>query len=599
MMPSKRWSALLVLVLLAATFLGTPAAFARLDHDGGGHDHGEGQDDDGHDHDPMLSEHGWCGTNRSTLAVALGIGHSHHREQFRMARENPVEAEKLARAPKATQHGNIAVVSDGVFRQVNPVDIADFGVVYTAKGKTGYQVSSTGGGTFGPVGTRLELGDDDSVFFPFPKGFKPKFFGKAQTGMFVNTDGNITFGAGDNLSTERGLQRFLYGPGRIAAMFTDLNPETSPEGSGIFVSASKTAVVATWWNVAEFGAGNRLNTFAIKIEKTGRVTMSYGDLGTREAVVGIAPGDGGAFTLIDYREELPVTLNGAIAEEFSLTEGLVDTAVASNFLSSFADRYDSMIMWLDFPYLLGGNAFAYEFSIKNDIRGIGQPIFDATRQVGSRGRLSSIVQMGSLANYPASTETTFLGTNTTMDILGQEVGHRWLAFLAVFQPGNPALLGRSFAHWSFFFDSQASDMEGNGIRDNGNGSFTTVEATSRYSELDQYVMGLRGASEVGDMFYVENAPGAAGDAPQIGITFSGQRRDVSIGDIISAEGPRVPSAASAPKNFNMAFVLVTRPGEEPKAGSIEKLEAIRERWIEYWNQATDGRSNVDTTLVPR
>ena len=101
------------------------------------------------------------------------------------------------------------------------------------------------------------------------------------------------------------------------------------------------------------------------------------------------------------------------------------------------------------------------------------------------------------------------------------------------------------------------------------------------------------------MFYVENAAGDPGDPPQIGLTISGQRRDVSIGDIIDAEGPRVPSAASAPKDFNMAFVLVTRPGEEPKAGSIEKLEGIRQRWIEYWNQATDGRSDVDTTLVPR
>jgi hypothetical protein len=272
--------------------------------------------------------------------------------------------------------------------------------------------------------------------------------------------------------------------------------------------------------------------------------------------------------------------------------------VASTFLESFAARYDSINGWLGVPKSLGGGAFAYEFSIKNDIRGIGQPIFDATQHVGSRGRMSSFVQMGALQNYPADPDTTFLGTNTSMDVLGQEVGHRWLAFLAVFQPGNPALLGRSLAHWSFNFHSQASDMEGNAIRDNGDGSFTTIEATSRYSELDQYVMGLRSASEVDDMFYVEGGADPSA-APAIGTFFHGTRRDVTMQDIIAAEGPRVPSSSAAPKDFNMAFVLITRPGEAPRPGSIEKLERFRARWVEYWNQATDGRSTVDTTMVPR
>jgi len=596
MMPSKRWSLLPVFVLTVAVVALPAPGRARLDDHGGHGDHatepGDDPDHGGHHQD-------WCGTNRSNLAIALGISHSHHREMFRINRQ-PVPEEKAAITARSVEAvGDIAVMSDDrVFRHINPLDVAGAGILFTPKAK-GYTIANSSAGVADALVTRLDLGDDATAFVPFVKGFKPKFFGKAQGGMFVNSDGNITFGSGDDLSTERGLQRFLLGPGRIAPLFMDLDPTVVSGESGIYVSTSKTLVIVTWLNVAEFGNANRRNTFQVKIEKTGRVTFAYGDLGSREAVTGIAPGDGGAFTLVDFQEELPITLNGAVAEQFSLTESLDDVAVMQVFLESFADRYDSVIVWLDFPYILGGGAFAYEFSVKNDIRGIGQPIFDASRQAGSRGRLSSFVQMGTLGNYPADPNTTFLGTNTTLDVLGQEVGHRWLAFLAVFQAGNPALLGRSFAHWSFFFDSKASDMEGNGIRDNGNGTFTTFEATSRYSQLDQYVMGLRGPSEVEDMFYVANAPGDPGDAPAIGITFPGERRDVRIQDIIAAEGPRVPSSATAPKSFNQAFILVTRAGAGPAAGSVDKLERIRAAWVDYWGPATDGRSTIDTSLVPR
>ena len=153
-------SALLILVIVAAAFLGTPAAFAKLDHDGG---HGEAADhhhgDDGEEGHAHWSEN-WCGTNRSNLAIALGLSHRHHREQMRLERGDQDPLDKVAvNAPKAVQHGNIAVVSDGVFRQVNPVDVAGFAVLYTPKGK-GYQVAATGAGLSSVLGTRLDLTDD-------------------------------------------------------------------------------------------------------------------------------------------------------------------------------------------------------------------------------------------------------------------------------------------------------------------------------------------------------------------------------------------------------------------------------------------------------
>ena len=197
--------------------------------------------------------------------------------------------------------------------------------------------------------------------------------------------------------------------------------------------------------------------------------------------------------------------------------------------------------------------FAFEFSVANEVRGIGVDVFDSSRDFGSRGRLRSVVDMDRLSSYPQDPAQPFLGENNALSVLGQECGHRWLAYLE-FRDGatsSTALLGRDEAHWSFFFDSDASHMEGNDIEDRGNGQFRTVGAVSRYSALDQYAMGLRAGSDVPPMFLVTqvNSGGSASDAPRIGVDIRGTRKDVRIEDIVAAMGPRTPDFASSPKAF--------------------------------------------------
>src|SRR5215471_21109611 len=113
-----------------------------------------------------------------------------------------------------------------------------------------------------------------------------------------------------------------------------------------------------------------------------------------------------------------------------------------------------------------------------------------------------------------------------------------------------ALLGRDLAHWSFFFNSDASVMEGNQIQDLGGGQFRTTDAVRRYSALDQYAMGLIGAPDVPPFFYVEAPQGvsqSAGSAPQIGVSFTGTRRDVLIADVVAVEGARLPAVVNSPR----------------------------------------------------
>ena len=115
--------------------------------------------------------------------------------------------------------------------------------------------------------------------------------------------------------------------------------------------------------------------------------------------------------------------------------------------------------------------------------------------------------MDRLGKYPDDPTTRFLGENNTLSVLGQEAGHRWLAYLNFRDhtgQQSEELLGRDLAHWSFFMDSDASVMEGNDIEDLGGGSFRTVGAVRRYSRLDQYAMGLLSPSEVPTFFYVQS-----------------------------------------------------------------------------------------------
>jgi hypothetical protein len=190
-------------------------------------------------------------------------------------------------------------------------------------------------------------------------------------------------------------------------------------------------------------------------------------------------------------------------------------------------------------------------------------------------------------------------------VLGQEVGHRWLAFFEFRDhtgQQSDALLGRDRVHWSFFMDSEGSVMEGNDIEDLGGGSFRTSAAVRRYSPLDQYAMGLRTAADVPVFFYVASPvnlsqPKEADAAPAEGITFNGTRRDVLIDDIVAIHGPRQPSAGESPRIHRQAFVYVVSAGRAVDSGQVAKVDRIRRQWETFFLAATDGRMRAETRLT--
>jgi hypothetical protein len=401
---------------------------------------------------------------------------------------------------------------------------------------------------------------------------------------------------------------------RLAAFWHDLNPGrvSASASAGIFFKQLPDRVVVTYQSVPSFDTG-RLLTFQVSLLNSGLIDISYSRVLDRSAIVGISPGRTNQQNVIDLSRPPVETLPSAIYEDFRAVAEVAVFNVPSIFYRTHGDDYDFIYVWTDFQYDLG-NAFAFYSGIRNEIEGIGQNAFNRTGSFGSDGRLQGLLVLNDIVSaYPSLPTTRFLGLNSSLSVLGQEQGHRWLSFIRY--PGDDPgiLLGRQQAHWNFFLniestnafssytEPRSSSNEGNVWINNGNGTFTTPQNLfiDGFSPLDQYLMGLRAAEEVPDTFVIQNPESniSREAAPRAGVTVRGTRKNITIGEIIQANGVRMPTVENAQKEWRVAFVLVARPGFPPSQAALDKLNLYRTAWEEYFNQAVDGRGRLSTDLV--
>ncbi len=515
--------------------------------------------------------------------------------------------------------GDIAIIdtSNGVGPDPNPFDLAATSLLITPSGN-GYAVAPGNQSISLDAlngGLPLTLGDDDFGEIRLPFGFP--FFGKNHDVAFVHSDGNVSFEQPDASSTGRNFSRAFVGPPRILPLFSDLDPSQS--GATVSVYSLSDRVVVSWDAVPtfqRFGVGPR-QTFQTVLFADGRVEFIYASITVPDAVVGMFPGRSeGEPTPVDMSVGLADPATGAVAEIFTNSRALDCFAASQQFYRNHDDVYDFLVFFNDIGLSNGPGQFAFEVNVRNEVRGIGDllfndPVFDFGVDFGSPRRLASFLSMGPLSNYPADPTQRIpsIGENSTLSVLGQEVGHRFLAYPEFIDPAtglrSQQLLGRQLAHWSFFFNSQASVVEGNLIEDRGPSAsprFSTTETVSRYSELDQYLMGLRAPEEVAAMFLVENPRNGIGfsnpsRSPQTGVSFDGDRKDITLDQLIAAEGPRLPDYTVAQRDFRFAFILIVAAGSELSEASLAKLDRFRADWLEFFHQAVDDRSVGRSGLV--
>ena len=502
--------------------------------------------------------------------------------------------------------GDLVVIADDglIVAEANVFDLRGRSLSFEPSGESGYRVRSGSAQVEPALGDPQPIGDDATVTLELD--FEFAYFGSRYSEVFLNSDGNLSFTRGDSASTERSLGRVLSGPPRIAVFFDDLDPSA---GGEVLVHRSPDRLVVTWSRVPEWSK-TLPNTFQVVLTADGRIETRYPDgINASSSVIGLSPGDNPETVDIVDLGGAGGESEGALLERFQSKRVVDNVALSKQFYQQFPDRYDALVVWTNFESDLD-DAFAFHITAKNDTEGIGDILYDNSDLWGSDGRLESFIFMGNLNSYPASPTgpvTRAASQPTALGLVAHEVGHRWLAQPRVALTGVPSnvLLGRQQSHWSFFFDSDASFLEGNDIEQEADNRFRTVGKVACYSRLDLYLMGMAPASEVSPLFVVTDASGTDifGDPlqpetmPRTGVGFTGTRTDVTLADVESAIGPRRPSFETSQKEFRQAWILLTRPASPPSSEEIAQLQAAMNAWRPFFSEMTHGRGSIITEIV--
>lgn len=310
---------------------------------------------------------------------------------------------------------------------------------------------------------------------------------------------------------------------------------------------------------------------------------------------------------------------------FNHNDGLFN--VAETALSRLGDNYDFITIFTTFS---DQNVAAYYMPLRQDVEGIGGCenqgdtgcVFDSTQGL----RLQGIVFMNSIAyweswdyNYDGVVHSLESFDSAMYSTLGQEVAHRWGSGLRFVDPRSGSvsrkLLGRDGSHWAAFVDTDASVMDGWDWEVDGD-EFILVNDMDRYSTLDLYAMGALPVAGAKPFFFIDGARFTERDEGQYsmgldgdpipadavlqlpGVSYmhetgiylgaTGEKVDLTIQDIVNAEGNRCPDPDHTQKAWRQAVVLVTNIGQTAGqvSGTVADLETVIATWESWWSDRT-------------
>ena len=196
-------------------------------------------------------------------------------------------------------------------------------------------------------------------------------------------------------------------------------------------------------------------------------------------------------------------------------------------------------------------------------------------------------------------------------LLSHELGHIWGPVRKAIVEGQNVDISDNAPHWleglhspSAFPIAEPFETSPMGDfklwTDNGDGTFTFEQNTDNtaYSYLDLYLMGLLPKDDVPDFFLIQNLAHVGFDSNNKPI-YSGDRLDITVEDVIAANGPRLPAFETSQKDFNLGLIGIVLPGAAPSPMLLERMKGIKDGFINYWSQATGGVSTMTDPLAPK
>jgi hypothetical protein len=187
--------------------------------------------------------------------------------------------------------------------------------------------------------------------------------------------------------------------------------------------------------------------------------------------------------------------------------------------------------------------------VRNDVSGIGLPLYDASQSWGGAGRLRGVI------NFPI--EDAFDGAEQGMI---HETGHSWINYAS----GDP-LLASGVSHWpasTMALGAMGVSLAGGEggqfpwlLTPNGTGTvrINRTVASDRFTPLDLYVIGLLPPDSVPTMYVL---PATANPNTFVdGMTSAATT--YTINDYIQNQGVRTPASSVAPRAFATAVVVLS------------------------------------------
>lgn len=557
--------------------------------------------------------HRWC-VWALFLFLLAAIAEAQEQRAFDVSRERArsVVAEHLRNAKRnatsrlrsahAVDFGDIAVIEagpkTGTGIPANPFDLSGKSILFKHAADASYNVQVGSSGLNAGDGTKIVVGPGLAKAVQLPFTFP--FYHASYRTVFLHAAGNLTLGKSGAVPFGLTEKELFHVIPRIAPLDT----WSLTQSVEVTVAPGADQITFTW----EIPSGtNTFRTQAV-LFKTGDIAFRYQAFPANTiALTGITPGPSVLLPHpVDFTRDPLSTVRSAVVENFTPNIGIDQVAIAKAFLASHPDTFDFLALFFSIKHP-GRPSFpgtGVDVIYQNRTRGIGRGQYNFAKVLGTSGKLKAIATMFDFEAYPADPHQSFPRTpaelgRTPLELVSHEIAHYWLASPHILENGvmTTNLLSDGCCHWSFTFDADGSFMNGNDIHDNGSGTFTTTDPLVRFSSLDQYLMGLIPPSAVGPMFYVTSPAGVLpNDDARKNVTFSGTRVNVTMDQIVGAEGPRVPAYNASQHSFRVAFILVVDEGRKPSQKELQKLEKLRIAWPSYFQAAASNKITVSSAL---
>ncbi|MDO8658811.1 MAG: hypothetical protein Q7K55_08770 [Candidatus Levybacteria bacterium] len=318
-------------------------------------------------------------------------------------------------------------------------------------------------------------------------------------------------------------------------------------------------------------------------------------------------------------------------------DGSVDTndgirfdKIAQLFYRQYPDKYDFLAIFSSFKPKNDLSAAGLHSNVQNEVRGICQSITKPDEVLWGSTKLKGMQQ------YPYNDDnyySTWLSDNNigSGGLLLEETAHQWLTSVGKkynsWPPGNPPdginkscletnipLLLEDDMHWSKGLTMPeniwGAFREARPWIDNGDGTFSydpkLREKPRKFHPFDLYLMGFADKSEVkGDYLLLTDIdnpdtpefppPVSITPGPRVGlVTTHAKSTKVSIDDIIKIAGEeRSPSAKDSQKDFQIAFVILTKKDLKPSEIMIKAINNAANIFPGQWAYATGYRSTMN------